>query len=252
MDRSAELLEEFDRDVRSRVQDGFTQRGIQVFCNTTTDQITQNSDGIYLHLTGDCPTEIVVDKVLCAIGRAPQLESLGLETADVEFDKKAIAVDEHYRTSQPHIYAVGDCARRKQLTPVARYEGQAAVESMFGKKSSSLNYSLVPSAVLSRPEAASVGLIEEQAREQYGDAVKCHQKEFLPLRYNLTEFKQKAFIKLVVDGRSDRILGIHMVGESAAEIVQSAALALHKEMTQQEFFHAIGIHPSTAEELFSL
>lgn len=251
MNREACILKGFDDDVQSLVREGLMQRGIQSLCNTTTDKITQTPEGICLNLTGDCPEKIFVDRVLCAIGRAPKLEGLGLETTGVEFDKKAIAVDNHSRTSQSHIYAVGDCTNRKQLTPVARTEGRAAVDVMFGKTAPSVDYHLVPSAVLSRPEASSVGLTEAKAREQYGNAVECYRKEFLPLRYSLTEHQQKALIKLVVDRNSDRILGIHMVGENAAEIVQSAAIALHQHTARQALMQSIGIHPSSAEELFS-
>jgi glutathione reductase (NADPH) len=252
MDRESCILEGFDDDVRSRVRDGLMQRGIRSLCNTTTDKITQTPDGINLHLTGDCSETISADVVLCAIGRAPNLEELELETTGIEFDKKGITVDAQNRTTQPHIYAVGDCTNRKQLTPVARTEGRAAVDAMFGKPAPPLDYDLVPSAVLSRPEAASVGLTETQAREQYGDAVECYCHEFLPLRYNLTTHQENALLKLVVDGRSDRILGIHMVGEQAAEIVQSAAIALHNHTTRQVLMQVIGIHPSNAEELFLL
>ncbi len=252
MNREACLLEGFDEDLQSFVREGLIQRGIRSLCGTTTDKITQTSEGICLHLTGNCSENIVVDRVLCATGRAPQLEELGLETTGVEFDKKAIAVNKQSRTTEPNIYAVGDCTNRKQLTPVARAEGQAAVHAMFGNSNANLDYHLVPSAVLSRPEASSVGLTETQAREQYGDAIQCYRKEFIPLRYRLTEQQQKALIKLVVDGSSDRVLGLHMAGENAAEIVQSATIALHKNVTREELVQTIGIHPSSAEELFSL
>lgn len=252
MNREACLLEGFDEEVQSFVRAGLVQRGIQSLCNTTTDKITQTSEGICLHLTGDSSNKIIVDTVLCATGRAPKLEGLGLEATGVEFDKKAIAVDKHSRTTDPHIYAVGDCTNRKQLTPVARAEGQSAVDAMFGQFAPDLDYNLVPSAVLSRPEVSSVGLTEAQARKQYGDTVECYRKEFLSLKYSLTEYQQKAFIKFVVDGSSDRILGLHMVGENAAEIIQSAAIALHQNVTRKELMQTIGIHPSSAEELFSL
>ncbi|MBD1909812.1 MULTISPECIES: glutathione-disulfide reductase [unclassified Leptolyngbya] len=252
MNRESCLLEGFDEAVQVAVRNGFIQRGIQTLCSTTTDKIKQISEGLCLHLTGDCPETIVVDKVLCAIGRAPNLEGLGLEAADVEFDQKAIAVNHQNCTSQPNIYAVGDCTHRKQLTPVARTEGRRAVDAMFGKPGDELDDQLIPSSVLSRPEAASVGLTETQAREQYGDNIECHCKEFVPLRYSLTNDKEKALMKLVVERESDRILGFHMVGENAAEIVQGAAIALQKGVTRQELTQIIGVHPSTAEELFSI
>lgn len=250
MDRSDCILEGFDADVQVAVREGLTQRGIESLCSTTTDSITPEPSGFRLHLTGDCPNQRFADVVLCAIGRAPNLEGLGLEQAGVDFDK-AIAVDSHHRTSQPHIYAVGDCASRTQLTPVARAEGQAAVDRMFDRETDRADDRLVPSAVLSRPEAASVGLTEAQAREQYGDAVECHREEFVPLRNRLTTEQQPSFIKLVMQQGSDRILGIHMVGENAAEVIQAAAIALQQEMTRQDLMQMIGVHPSTAEELFA-
>lgn len=252
IDREACILDGFDEDVRSHVQNTLHERGIQTFGKTTPDKITQTPEGICLHLTGDCPETIVADRVLCAIGRGPNLDGLGLEAAGVEFDQKAIAVDSQSRTTQPHIYAVGDCTNRKQLTPVARAEGKAAVDTLFGNRPATLDYDLVPSAVLSRPEAASVGLTETQAKEKYGDAVQCYRQEFVPLRYRLTNHPQTALIKLVVDGTRDRILGIHMVGENAAEIVQGAAIALHQQMTRQAVMQMVGIHPSSGEELFAL
>lgn len=252
MNREACILEGFDQDVQATVRKGLMQRGIHSLCNTTASEIIQTEAGLCVYLKGDCPEKLLVDVVLCAVGRAPNLDSLGLETTGVEFDKKAIAVDEYSCTTQPHIYAVGDCTNRKQLTPVARTEGRIAVDVMFGKTISSLDYNLIPSAVLSRPEAASVGLTEAQAKEQYGDSIECYCNEFMPLQYSLTEHQQKALIKLVVDGKSDRILGVHMVGESAAEIVQSVVVSLHQGMTRQELIQTIGIHPSTAEELFSI
>jgi len=252
MDRGDRLLDGFDEGIQQRIQEGLSQRGIQSFCSTTTDQIVSTPEGLCLHLTGDCPEKLVVDQVLCAIGRAPQLEGLGLEAAGVEFDKKAIAVNDQSQTNQPHIYAVGDCTNRKPLTPVARVEGQAAVDAMYGKGGSNPDYTLIPSAVCSRPEAASVGLTEAAAREQYGDAVQCHSKTFVPLKYSLIDPPQEAWIKLVVDEKRDRLLGLHMVGQDAAEVVQSGAIALQQAVTASAFLDTIGIHPSTTEELFSL
>jgi glutathione reductase (NADPH) len=259
MNREECILEGFDQDLQAAVREGLIQRGIQSLCSTTTDEITQTPEGLCLHLTGNCSPKLLVDVVLCATGRAPNLKALGLEKTGIEFDKKAIAVDQQSRTTQPHIYAVGDCTNRMQLTPVARAEGKAAVDAMFGQSSGNkasgsngLDYTLVPSAVLSRPEAAGVGLTESKAREQYGDAIECHLKEFVPLRYSLTNQKQQALIKLVVDQKSDRVLGIHMVGEDAGEIVQAGAIALQKGVTLEQLVQTIGIHPSTAEELFSL
>jgi glutathione reductase (NADPH) len=244
------ILEGFDDDVRIAVQAGLIDRGIKHFGQTSPEQIQQTAEGFCLHL--DNSEKITADVILCAIGRAPCLEGLGLEATGVEFNRKAIVVDEHSRTTQPHIYAVGDCSNRKQLTPVAKAEGRAAAKHVLGQTAQPIDYQQVASAVLSRPEAASVGLTETQAREKYGDQIECYRKEFVPLRFSLVEEPQQGLIKLVVEQESDRILGIHMVGEGAAEIVQVGAIALAKNMTRRGLMGAIGIHPSTAEELFSL
>jgi len=251
MDVSHCILDGFDEDLSVAVRDGLIQRGIHSYCNTTAQKIDKTPEGLCLHLKGDCPETVTADVVLCATGRAPNLDDLGLEAAGVEFDKKAIAVDDLSRTNQPHIYAVGDCTNRKALTPVAKTEGKIAVDTMAGKPASGLDYNLVPSAVFSRPEAASVGLTESAARERYGDAVTCDRQTFIPLRYSLTSYQQQAMVKLVVEQESDRLLGIHMVGEHAAEAVQGAAIALRQSMTRQELMQVIGIHPTTAEEIFA-
>jgi glutathione reductase (NADPH) len=249
IEREPLILDGFDDDLRIAVQSGLIDRGVQHFGQTSPEQIQQISEGVCLHL--DNAEKIVADVILCAIGRMPFLDGLGLAATGVEFDQKAIAVDEQSRTTQPHIYAVGDCTNRKQLTPVARAEGRAAANHIFGQTVQAIDYQQVASAVLSRPEAASVGLTETQAREIYGDRVECYRKEFVPLRFSLVENPPQGLLKLVV-GQDDRLLGIHMVGEGAAEIIQLGAIALAKNVTRQELMGAIGIHPSTAEELFSL
>jgi glutathione reductase (NADPH) len=251
VNRENMILEGFDDDVRSAVQEGLAQRGVKILCNATTEEITKAAQGFCLQLTGDRTHQLSADIVLCAIGRTPNLEALELEKAGVEFDQKAIAVDQYGCTSQPHIYAVGDCTNRKQLTPVAKAEGQIAIDRMLGKPTDDLDYDFVPSAVLSRPEAASVGLTEAQAREQYGDVVECDRKEFVPLQFSLMAEPQQALIKLVVNRETDRILGLHMVGVGAEEVVQCGLVAIQKGVTRQDLLQTIAIHPSTVEELFS-
>lgn len=249
MNREDCILEGFDEMISSTVRQGLVDRGIQSLCNTTTDKIERVGNEIQLHLTGDRSDILTVDTVLCAVGRAPNLENLGLETVGVEFDKKAIAVDEFSRTNIDNIYAVGDCTNRKQLTPVARAEGKAFAETVFNNQPTQID-SLIPSAVCSRPEAAMIGLTESEAREKYSDRIQCYQSEFTPLFETLTERKSKSKVKYVV--LDDRILGIHMVGEDATEIIQGFSLAMKKGITKAEIDAAIAIHPSSAEELFSV
>jgi glutathione reductase (NADPH) len=206
-----------------------------------------------LQLAGDCSEALTVDTVLCAVGRTPNTKELGLEVVEVATnDKGAIAVDEYSRTNQPHIFAVGDCTNRLALTPVAKMEAIAFVETELGGQPQPVNYDCVPTAVFARPESASVGLTEEKAREHFGDVVRCESSQFPPLFVSLTGRQEKSLVKLVLDSRSDRILGAHMVGESAAEIIQTLAIAIKMGATKQDFDRTIGIHPSSAEEFLTL
>ncbi|MBV8886480.1 MAG: glutathione-disulfide reductase [Chroococcidiopsidaceae cyanobacterium CP_BM_RX_35] len=251
MDTNELILERFDRDVRSAVQSGLNQRGICFLNNTTAKEIKPaSSDGLQITLSGDSQETLTADVILCATSRAPNTQSLGLETAGVKVGKKgAIQVDEYSRTTQDHIFAVGDCTSRVPLTPVARAEGRAVAETAFGNQPQKVDYDYVTSAVFARPEAATVGMTEAQAREKLGASqVQCHHTEFKPLLYRLTEQSEPALMKLVVDGNSDRVLGAHMVGEHAADIIQSLAVAICNGATKQDLDATIGIHPTTGEE----
>lgn len=254
VDTQPEILSGFDLEIRQHVQAALAQAGIKFLGETTTQAIAAIDEGFRLELSGKGPEMLVAEQVLIAVGRSPNTQQLGLETVGVETDQKgAIAVDEFSRTSQPYIFAVGDCTNRLALTPVAKMEGIAFADTEFGQRSHPVNYEVIPTAVFARPEAASVGLTEAQAQEKLGEAaVRCDRAEFTPLFFSLAEHKQKSFIKLVCDRRSDRVLGAHMVGEAAAEIIQSLAIAIRLGATKQDFDANIGIHPSSAEEFFTL
>ncbi|MGV0026021.1 glutathione-disulfide reductase [Phormidesmis priestleyi] len=243
------ILNGFDETVSQAVREGLLKRGIHSFCSTTIEKITPVAEGLNLTLSN--AETIVVDTVLCAIGRSANLENLGLEQVGVETDKKAIVVDVHSRTSQPHIFAVGDCTNRKQLTPVARAEGRAFVDTQFGDYSWTVDYTSVPSAVCARPEAASIGLTESQAQEKLGK-IRCYQTEFKPLFHSLSGQDTKMLIKLVTDEENSQVIGLHIVGDNAAEIIQGFVLAMQRGITKQDFDRTIGIHPSSAEELFTI
>jgi glutathione reductase (NADPH) len=180
------------------------------------------------------------------------LEGLGLEAVGVGMDQKAIAVDDDNCTNQPHIFAVGDCTNRKQLTPVAKAAGQAFADTIFGNQPHRVNYDLIPSAVMARPEAASVGMTEAEARAVHGDRVECYRTEFQPLLYSLSDRPGQGLFKLVVQRENDRVLGVHAVGDHVAEIIQMLTLALQKGVTKQELDRTIGIHPTSGEEIFTL
>jgi glutathione reductase (NADPH) len=249
MDNDELILSGFDDDIRSGVQTGLRDRGIKFLPKTTVKEIKKTSQGLQLLLSSD--SKITVDTILFATGRSPNTKDLGLENAGVEIsDKGAVEVDEYSRTSQSNIFAVGDCTSRIPLTPVARSEGKAVANTIFGK-STKLDYDYVPSAVFSRPEAATVGLSETKARSQFSDDIQIHRTEFEPLFESMTERNDKVMMKIVTDAKS-RILGAHMVGENAADIVQSLAVAIKKGITKQELDATISIHPTTGEEFLIL
>lgn len=248
------ILSGFDDQIRCAVQQSLSKRGIRIFTNSTAQEITHLDDGWLLKTTGDYSKTIATDTILVATGYIPNTKNLGLEKAEVELGNQGeIKVDEYCRTTQENIFAVGDCIQRVQLTPVAKAEGIAVANTMFGNKPQTVNYDHVPSAVFSRPEAAGVGLTEAKAREQFGAAVKCYTSEFQPLLYQfIDDVDESAILKLVVDENSQQVLGAHMLGENAAEIIQTLGVAIRRGITKQDLDDTIGIHPSTAENFLAL
>ncbi|MBE9189770.1 glutathione-disulfide reductase [Gloeocapsopsis crepidinum LEGE 06123] len=252
MDTDELILDGFDKDIRSSVQDGLIQRGIRFLGKTTAKEIKQSAQGLQITLSGDTEQTITTDTILVATGRVPNTKDLGLENAGVELGKKgAIQVDDYNRTTQDNIFAVGDCISRVPLTPVARTEGEAVAKTAFGQPQK-VDYEYVTSAVFARPEAATVGMTEDKAREKYGDAVRCYKTEFEPLLYSIVDRNEPTMMKLVVDSNTDQVLGAHMVGEHAADIIQSLAVAVRKGITKEDFDATIGIHPTTGEEFLTL
>ena len=252
MDTSKLILSGFDRDLQETVQQGLIDRGIKFISETTAEKITQAEDKLELHLSNE--KTILADKVLLATGRAPNTKSLNLEKAGVETGEKGeIKVDEYCRTSTPHIYAVGDCIDRVPLTPVAKAEALAVVATLYGKQHQ-LDYTHVTSAVFARPEAATVGMSEAQAKEKYGNEVRCYCDRATPMLYSLAddEEQEKVLIKLIVMGEDEKIIGAHMVGEHAADIIQCLGVAIRKGITKQELDSSFGIHPTIGEEWLSM
>jgi len=261
--RKDRILRGFDEDLRTEVQSGMIRHGVRMLTNTVVRQVERRPEGLKLLLSGDYQEPVTADVFLAATGRIPNLEGLGLENAGVELcpstlegpgysTRGAIAVNEYSRTSQPHIFAVGDCTDRINLTPVAIGEGRAFADSEFGGNRRSLSHENVPSAIFSTPEAATVGMTEAAAREQWGDAIKCYCTRLRPLFHSLTGRTEQAMIKLVVDSGTDRVLGAHMVGEHAAEVMQGMAIAIKGGATKQNFDVTLGIHPTMAEEFVTL
>jgi glutathione reductase (NADPH) len=246
------ILSAFDEDLALAVQEGMTKQGIQILENTTVKEIKRVGDELDLILSGKNGNILTVDTVLFALCRTPNISGLALEKAGVQVTDGAIVVDEYNQTTQANIFAVGDCINRINFTPVAIAQGRAFADTEFGNTPRTVCYEYVPSTVSSHPEAATVGLSEAEAREKLGDSVRCYCSKFRPLLHSLTNRDEKTLIKLVVDSRSDRVLGAHMVGEGAVEIIQCLALALRVGATKKHFDEAIGIHPSVAEEFLTL
>lgn len=248
--RGEQILRGFDRDVRDAVADEMRARGIDVRTGTPPAAIERRGDGLVLR-AGD-GGEFPCDQVLLATGRAPNTAGLGLEEAGVELTPRgAVRVDDALRSSVPSIHAVGDVTDRLNLTPVATAEGHALADALFGGGGRRIDLGNVPSAVFCQPPAASVGLTEEAARAA-GRGVEVFRASFRPLRHTLTGRETRAMVKLVVDRADGSILGAHMVGEDAPEIMQMAAVARGAGATKADFDATLGIHPTTAEEFVTL
>jgi glutathione reductase (NADPH) len=253
--RREKILRGFDEDIRTSIQEAMEKHGIRIITNSKLKTIEKTSEGLNIHLEGgDTPEIVVADAVsLAATGRKPNIEKLGLENAGVEVVRGAIAVNEYSQTSCENIYAIGDCTDRINLTPVAINEGRAFSDTHFGGKSRQMSYENIPSAVFSTPEAATVGLTEAEALEKYGDdAIKIYRAKFRPTYHTLSGQDEKTLMKLVVDRNTDKVLGAHMVGESAAEIIQGVAIAIKMGATKSDFDATVAIHPTAAEEFVTM
>lgn len=262
--RGEMILRGFDHDLRSEIQQAMVRHGVRIVHSSTLIAIEKTEAGLQVTVEGklakpdgdDEPIQetVTVDAVtLAATGRKPNLQNLGLENVDVKIHAEAIVVDEHNRTSVENIYAVGDCTDRINLTPVAINEGRAFADTVFGNKPRLMSYDNVPTAIFTNPEAATVGLSEEAAREQYGDeAIKIYRSRFRPMYYTLAGRDEKTLMKLVVHTQTDKVLGAHMVGDHAAEIIQGMAIAVKMGATKADFDATVGIHPSSAEEFVTM
>ncbi len=252
--RPETILRGFDHDLRSAVQTGMIEHGIKIINHTQDISISKTDAGISVTVTTkDGQSTILADAVsLAALGRKPNTANLGLENVDVKTHHGAILVDAHSQTNVENIYSVGDCTDNIQLTPVAINEGRAFADTMFGHKPRTMSYADIPTAIFTTPEAATVGLTEEEAREMHGDAIKVYRSSFRPMYYVLPAKQEKTLMKLVVDTTTDRVLGAHMVGDHAAEIIQGVAIAVKMGATKANFDATVGIHPSSAEEFVTM
>lgn len=248
--RGSVLLKSFDREMSEKVKEGMDAKGVHLHLHTDIDKIT-NTDGVLaVSLNRGCKLEAGL--VLYATGRQANTAGLGLESTNVVMRSNgSIQVDEHFATAEPSIYALGDVIDRVQLTPVAIQEAMVLIDHLYGKGLVQIDYSDIPTAVFCQPELGTVGLSEEQARVQYAD-IAVFVSEFKPMLQTLGGGTDRITMKLVVDRGTDRVVGCHMVGEHAAEIIQGLGIALKAGATKAHFDCTLGIHPSAAEEFVTM
>ncbi len=248
--RGPQILRGFDDDVRDTLAGELVTKGIDLRVETMIDRLEKHGDGVRLHLSDGEILE--VDVVMAATGRRPNTENLGLAAAGVAVGEKGeIKVDAYSRTSQKNIYAIGDVTDRLALTPVAIQEAMAFVDTVYRGTPRSMDHSDVPTAVFSMPTVSTVGLTELQARQAYGD-VDIYRSTFRPLKHTLSGRDEKTMMKLIVDRATQKVVGAHMVGLDAPEIIQGVGIAIKAGATKQIFDATVGIHPTAAEEFVTM
>ncbi|MCR9144214.1 MAG: glutathione-disulfide reductase [bacterium] len=246
------ILRGFDDDIRTHVAEEMQKSGIHILFETDFESIEKRDDGVLIVRTSH-GEEFETDLVFSAIGREPNTEGLGLEEAGVHLDARGgITVDDHFRTNVESIFAVGDVINRYQLTPVALAEGMAVARTLFaGGEAQTVNYDHIATAVFCEPNIGTVGLTEAAARKQ-SDHVQIFRSTFRPMKNTLSGNESRTIMKLVVDEQTDRVLGVHMAGPDAGEIIQGLAVALKAGATKSVFDATIGIHPTAAEEFVTM
>jgi glutathione reductase (NADPH) len=246
------FLRGFDDDLRHSLATQMAEQGVKLHFNTDVSAISRNADQS-LTATLNSGESLTVDAVLYATGRKPKTSGLGLENTDVEVtDNGAIVVDDTFQTREPSIYAVGDVIDRVALTPVAIREAMVISANLFKGGNETMNYEDIPTAVFSQPTIGTVGLTESQARERFGDMIDIYRTEFRPMKQTLAGGSDKMLMKLIVEKATDKVLGCHMLGEGAGEIIQGLGIALKAGATKADFDNTVGVHPTAAEEFVTL
>jgi glutathione reductase (NADPH) len=246
--RSDVILRGYDEQIRDRLLQISLTKGIEFRFNATFNRILKQ-DGGQLLLNMEGCDDIEADAVLFAIGRRPNTDGIGCSAAGIDVGENGeIKVDEDSRSSVPSIYAVGDVTDRVQLTPVAIREGHAFADTVFGGKPWRVDYNCIPSAVFSHPPLAGVGMTEGEARNRLG-SVRTYVSDFRPMKNVLAGRNERSLYKLVLDGSDDRIVGIHMIGPDAPEILQAAAIAVKARLKKSDFDATVALHPTMSEEL---
>ena len=244
------FLRGFDHDLRELLADEMQKKGIRILFNTNIERIDKEGKKLTAHITGKKTLD--TEQIMYATGRKPNTGNLGLENVDVKLDDAgAIIVDDQYQTSVPSIYAIGDVTNRVNLTPVALAEGMVLARRLYGKKESAVEYENIPTCVFSQPNLGTVGLTEEEARAKYSN-ISVFKSRFKPMKLSLSDSEERTFMKIIVDCASDRVVGVHMLGPDAGEIIQGIGIAIKAGATKSIFDSTIGIHPTAAEEFVSM
>jgi len=249
--RGDNVLRGFDEDVRMHVRAEMEKQGITILTGCSVTKIDKHGNDYTSHLSNG--SSLASDQVMFAIGRHPNVANLGLDKAGVAINPHngGIAVDAWSKTSVPNIYAIGDVTHRVNLTPVAIREGHAFADTVFGKRPVQVDHATIPTAVFSQPEVGTVGLTETEARARVSH-VDVYRTTFRPIKATMSGRDTRVLMKLVVDGLTDRVLGCHIVGDSAAEIIQAVAIAVKMKATKADFDATIALHPTAAEELVTM
>jgi glutathione reductase (NADPH) len=248
--RGENILRGFDDDLREHLRNELQKRGMRIICGEVVKTVVASGDAYTAGLSDGSSHE--VDKVMFALGRWPHISGLGLEAAGVGFTARdGIAVDEFSRSSVPHIYAIGDVTNRIALTPVAIREGHAFADTVFGGRPTAVDHHDVPTAVFSEPEVGAIGFTEAEARRRF-PVIDIYKTSFRPMKATLAARDTRSFMKLVVDATSDRVVGCHIVGPDAGEMIQLVGIAVKMKATKADFDRVIAVHPTAAEELVTM
>ncbi|WP_293876625.1 MULTISPECIES: glutathione-disulfide reductase [unclassified Sphingomonas] len=247
MNRTQDILRGYDLSIRDRLLQISMMKGLEFKFDANFEGIDKQEDGcLTVRMSGHEP--VTVDMVMFATGRVPNTEELGLEDAGVALEKGAIVVDAHNRSNVESIFAIGDVTNRIQLTPIAIREGQAFADTFYGNKPTTVDYTNIPSAVFSHPPLAGVGMTESEAKQKLG-SVSVYSSDFRPMKNVLAGRNERALYKMVCDGETGRIVGLHMIGPDVPEILQAAAIAVKAGLTKAQFDETVALHPTMAEEL---
>lgn len=244
------FLRGFDTDIRAHAAQEIAKTGVDLRFELNVDSIRQGENGLLVDLTDGSTLE--TDTVLYATGRKPHLEGLGLDKVELKLnDSGTILVDHEFRTSVPSIFALGDVTGGMELTPVALAEGMAFARREFGSREAQVDYDFIPTAVFCQPNIGTVGFTEEEAQAHFGK-IELYKSTFRPMKHTISGRDEQTFMKLIVDAGSDRVVGVHMMGPDAGEIMQGIAIAMRAGATKAVFDSTIGIHPTAAEEFVTM